>query len=167
MLTSSRTTSSFLWIRTSSVSGQNFQISCRHRKEWERNSQGKKLIGEQGGGVRGVYPVWKKTLWPPSKIQNDPHPLRNGFWPPIRFWAGDVCFFREDIKNLPRKKKFSPPYAGTSSWPKRAKTAIKFLAWDPPDPLCFKFLWPPSSSKKIFWPPSSRNDDLAHLWEKG
>ena len=63
---------------------------------------------------------------------------------------------------MPRKKNFH----GTSSWPKRAKTAIFFLAWDPPDPpLCFNFLWPPSSSKKIFWPPS-RNDDLAHLWFK-
>ena len=121
-------------------------------------------IGEQGGGVRGGSTPSEFFLWPPSKIQNDPHPLRNGFWPPIRFWASDVCFFRKDVKKFAQKKKFSPPYAGTSSWPKRAKTAIKFLAWDPPGPLCFNFLWP-SSSKKIFWPPS-RNDDLAHLWCK-
>ena len=120
-----------------------------------------RIIGEQGGGQGGFYPVWNFFLWPPSKIQNDPHPLRNGFWPPIRFWAGDVCFFREDIKKFAQKKNFRrltpAPVLG-----QRAKTAIKFLGLDPPDPLCFKFLWPPSS-KKIFWPPS-RNDDLAHLW---
>ena len=36
-------------------------------------------IGEQGGGSGGVLPRLKKKIMTPSKIQNDPHPLRNGF----------------------------------------------------------------------------------------
>ena len=120
------------------------------------------IIGEQGGGQGGSTPSEIFFMTPPLRFKMTPTPLRNGFWPPIKFWAGDVFFLGKDKKKFAQKKKFRPAYAGTSSWPKRAKTAIKFFAWDPPDPLCFNFLWPPSS-KKIFWPPS-RNADLAHLW---
>ena len=37
-------------------------------------------IGEQGGGWGVATTCSTKFLWPPN-TQNDPHPLRNGFWP--------------------------------------------------------------------------------------
>ena len=36
-------------------------------------------IGEQGGWLRGGYPLLKKIFMTPPNTQNDPHPLRNGF----------------------------------------------------------------------------------------
>ena len=40
-------------------------------------------IDEQGGGgAKGVLPPLEKNFMTPPSIQNDPHPLRNGFWPP-------------------------------------------------------------------------------------
>ena len=39
-----------------------------------------KTIGEQGGGgAKGVLPPLEKIFMTPPSIQNDPHPLRNGF----------------------------------------------------------------------------------------
>ena len=56
-------------------------------------------------------------------------------------------------KKICPERKFSPAYAGTSSWPKRAKTAIIFLAWDPPWPPAVLIFYDPPLAKKIFWPP--------------
>ena len=102
-------------------------------------------IGEQGGGSGGVLPRLKKKFMTPLQDSKWPPPPQKWLLTPYKILSWRL-FFRKDVK------KISPAYAATSSWPKRAKTAIKKLAWDPPDPLCFNFLWPPLA-KKYFDPP--------------
>ena len=60
------------------------------------------------------------------------------------------------------EKKISPAYAGTSCWPKRAKTAIKFLAWDPLTPSVLIFYDPPLA-KKSFDPPLEMTTLLTYV----
>ena len=60
------------------------------------------------GGVRGGSTPSEIFFYdPPLRFKMTPTPLRNGFWPPIKFWAGDVFFLGKDKKNLPRKKNFA------------------------------------------------------------
>ena len=85
-------------------------------------------IGEQGGWLRGGYPLLKKSFMTPPNTQNDPHPLRNGFWPPtwiFSFLSGRRFFSRKKFKKKNLEKKFSPAHAGTGFGPKKPKSAIK------------------------------------------
>ena len=82
------------------------------------------------GGV-GFYPVWKNLYDPPLRFKMTPTPSEMAFDPLLDFELA-TFFFRKDIKNWPRKKKF------------RRK----------------KFLWPPSKIQNDphplrngFWPP--------------
>ena len=117
--------------------------------------------GGGGGGVRGGgLPRLKIFLWPPSKIQNDPHPLRNGFWPPVRFLSWRK---KRHKKKIPQKKKILAGLRRHQFFAKEGQNSHKnFYRGTPLTPSVSIFLWPPSS-KKIFWPPS-RNGDLAQLW---
>ena len=63
-------------------------------------------------------------------------PSEMAFDPLQDFELATVFFLEKTKKNCPGKE-ISPAFAGTSSRPKRAKTAIKFLAWDPLEPLLF------------------------------
>ena len=94
-------------------------------------------IGEQGGGQGGFYPVWKFFLWPPSKIQNDPHPPQKWLLTPYKILSWRRFFFKEKTKKICPEKKISPAYAGTSSWPKRAKNSHKNFSVGPPWPPLF------------------------------
>ena len=59
-------------------------------------------IGEQGVGLEGGYPPLKKKIMTPPSLQNHPHPLRNGFWPPTPdfelFKLATFFFFLEKKK---------------------------------------------------------------------
>ena len=111
----------------------------------------------KGWGWRGATPCWKKNYDPPSSLQNHPHPLRNGFWPPtpdFEFFKLATFFFLE--KNSGRKKIF----AGSSFCLKRPKSAIKFLLLTPLQPHPKKKFMTPLA-KKFMTPYSSK--ELAHL----
>ena len=56
------------------------------------------------GGAKGVLPPLEKKFMTPPSIQNDPNPLRNGFWPPYPdFELFKLATFFLEKKNLEKK----------------------------------------------------------------
>ena len=106
---------------------------------------------------KGVLPLRrKKNDDPPSSIQNDPHPLRNGFltpYPNFELFKLATFFFlrkKEYKKNL-EKKFFSPSDACTCFRPEKSKSAIKNVSPAPlSTPLSKIFMTPPPA---IFYDP--------------
>ena len=128
-----------------------FWITFLKNKLWILGSGHRWARGGAGGGYP---PLKKKNYDPPPSLQNHPHPLRNGFWPP----TPDFELFKLATFFFFKKKKsgrifFLPAGAGTRFCPKTPKSAIKKNCRPPPAPPWKNFLWPPSSSK-----------ELAHLW---
>ena len=135
---------------------------------WNNRSKWLRVHRWAGGGVRGgFYPVWKFFSWPPSKIQNDPHPLRNGFWPPIRFWAGDVFFLRKDIKKICPEKNFFAGLCRHQFLAKEGQNSHKNFIEGPPWPPLFQFFMTPLDplAKKSFDPPLEMATLLTYDWD--
>ena len=120
-------------------------------------------IGEQGVGLEGATPLWKKKNMTPPSLQNHPHPLRNGFWPPTPdfelFKLATFIFLEK--KNL-KEKKISPAGAGTSFCPKTPKSAIKKFCRPPSSPTLKNFFMTPPS-KNFYDPPPAPKSLLTYV----